>query len=145
MANKECLTMKTKVFCHYVVQGMSQTRAYMKAFDCENPKTAAPAACKILQRDLVREYIRDLEKVRFDNVADEIEVCKREAYKIMLDEKESTGNRLRALDIINKMNAVYSEANTGDQKDAKVSFDGMTPDELRKLIETQEAEQTGVS
>lgn len=145
MANKECLTMKTKVFCHYVAEGLSRTRAYMRAFDCDNPQTAAPAASRLMQRELVKQYLGELEKVRFESVSEEIELCKKEAYKIMLNDDESTANRLRALDIINKMNAVYSEANTGEKKESKVNFDGMTPDDLRKLIETQETEQPSVS
>lgn len=142
MANKESMSMKKKVFCHYVASGYNQTQAYLKAFDTDNPTTAAAAACKLMQSEMVRTYIHELEKVRFENVQEEIDVCKREAYKIMLDEKEATGNRLRALDIINKMNAVYSDANTGEQKETKVNFDGMTPDDLRKLINSQEQEES---
>lgn len=129
-----------KVFCHYVNNGESQAKAYEKAYDNHNPNSCNALASKLMKHPLVIEYLHELERVKFASTKDEYESSKAELWKIALDENESTGNRIRALDIINKMNAVYTDANTGGDQTTNINFGEMSADELKKLIVSQEQE-----
>lgn len=128
-----------KLFCHYVVEGMSQGEAYSKAFDNPNIVTCRPAAVKLMKDPAIQEYIHDLEKVRFESTKAETDAAKKELWKIALDYKESTGNRIRALDILNKMNCVYTDGNSNGDQTTNINFGEMKPDDLRKLIASGDA------
>lgn len=129
----------TKLFCHYVVGGMTQGDAYSKAFQNPNILTCRPAASKLMKREDVKQYIEELQKVVFESTQAETNAVKKELWKIAFDYKESTGNRIRALDILNKMNAVYSEVATGNDQTTNINFGEMKPEDLKKLIASGDA------
>lgn len=138
MPPRPMLKHQMKLFCHYINNGETQAKAYEKAYDNHNVNSCNVLACKLMKNPLVIEYLNELERVKFASAQDEYESVKSELWKLALDENESSGNRIRAMDIINKMNAVYTEANTGGDQTTNINFGEMSPDELRTLIVSQE-------
>lgn len=138
MPPRPILKHQMKMFCHYINNGETQAKAYEKAYDNHNVNSCNVLANKLMKNPLVIEYLNELERVKFASVQDEYQSVKSELWKISLDANEPSGNRIRAMDIINKMNAVYTEANTGSDQTTNINFGEMSPDELRELIVSQE-------
>ena len=106
---KDKLTAKQEKFIQNIIKGMSQRQAYKAAFKPENmsDKTIDEKACKLFNEDKIQtrydELLKELEK---EAVMTAIE--KRLLLKQMaLDKENSINDRLKALDIDNKMAGEY--------------------------------------
>lgn len=120
------LTTNQKVFCeNYITNGFNATQAYLIAFakSTKNEVTARTNANKLLKRDYIKEYIELLqEKVEEKSI---MNIQERQEYltRVMMGEETESfmdkdgyvvdvpprmADRLRAMDILNKMNGAYT-------------------------------------
>ena len=106
MGRKNGLTKKEKAFCEaYVLESLSATKAYQKAYDCEYT-TASAAGYKMLKKEHIREYIEALQKEAFAAAcisAEKVALKLSEiAFAAKDDEHYGAANQLKALDLLQK-------------------------------------------
>lgn len=116
------LTPKQEAFVQNIIQGMSQADAYRSAYSCksmsdnaiyreasllmDNPKVTQRLS--ELREELAKPSIMSAQK-RLEWLTD-----------IVRNEKESTGDRLKAVDIMNKMSGEYVTKVEGSMNIAKL-------------------------
>ena len=114
------LTPKQEKFCRCIVSGMSGKDSYLTAYNCNSDTTAYQESYVLLQRDDIKEYISTLKKPieqhAIDTAINEREK-KRQWLWHMVETAESDSDRLRAMDILNKMDSEYININRNIQDD----------------------------
>ena len=99
----------TKLFCQeYVKNGMNGTQAYMKAHPKCTEETARRNASKLLTKTDVQQYIKELQGKTEKKAIMSIEERMNWLTDI-INSKECVSNRLKALEILNKMDGVYTQ------------------------------------
>lgn len=107
------LTQKMKNFCHKYLECGNGTEAYLAAYDTDNEKTAAQEASRLLRRDDVTEYIKELTKPTVNRITNERE-RKRNIIWDRIElciEKGDEAAIARYMDILNKMDSEYVNIN----------------------------------
>ena len=103
------LTAKQERFVQNIVKGMTQREAYKDAYDAENMKdeTIDTEACLLFKDQKIskryQELIKELEKAAVMTALEKRLLLK----EMVLDKKNSMSDRLKALDIDNKMSGEY--------------------------------------
>lgn len=100
------LTNKEKRFCEeYVANGGNASRAYFAAYDT-TIENARKEYCKVFRKPQVKEYIRELQKVAFDNACITAERVALKlgdiAFADREDELYNVTAQLKALDLLQK-------------------------------------------
>ena len=100
------LTNKEKAFCEeYVLNGGNASRAYKKAYGC-CIEDARKRYCKTFRKPEIKEYIREMQKVAFDNAcitAERVALRLSDiAFATKGDEIYNTSSQLKALDLLQK-------------------------------------------
>ena len=106
---KDKLTAKQEKFITNIIKGMSQRQAYRAAFKPENmsDKSIDEKACKLFNEDKIQSRYQELLK-ELEDEAVMTALEKRKLLKTMaLDKDNSINDRLKALDIDNKMAGEY--------------------------------------
>lgn len=112
------LTAKQEKFCQCIIEGMSQADAYRNAYDTKRmtDKTIYEKASRLMSDDKVRARVQELR----DQVADESVMTARERLewltKIIKSNEETTADKLKASDQMNKMQGEYLTRIEGDIK-----------------------------
>jgi phage terminase small subunit len=104
------LTAKEESFCNDVASGMTLTDAYKDSYNAENmsDKTINEKASLLAKKDKVRTRIDELrEKASNKTIMNTIQRKEWLTNLIMQDEKASKTDKLKALDILNKMDGEY--------------------------------------
>lgn len=103
------LTAKQERFIQNIVKGMTQRQAYKDAYNAENMKdeTIDCEACLLFKDPKItaryQELIKELEKAAVMTALEKRLLLK----EMVLDKKNSMSDRLKALDIDNKMSGEY--------------------------------------
>lgn len=103
------LTAKQERFVQNIVKGMTQRQAYKDAYNAENMKdeTIDCEACLLFKDPKItaryQELIKELEKAAVMTALEKRLLLK----EMVLDKKNSMSDRLKALDIDNKMSGEY--------------------------------------
>ncbi len=103
---------KQAKFCVEIMRTGNATEAYKAAgYKPRNDAVAAAAASKLLRKDKVRERIEELRKeMDGEKIMDALE--RRELLSsIARDRQHSPQDRIRAVDIMNKMDCIYIQRN----------------------------------
>jgi phage terminase small subunit len=106
---KDKLTAKQEKFIQNIIKGMSQREAYKDAYNAENMKdeTIDTEACLLFNDQKIAKRYSDLIK-ELEKEAVMTAIEKRMLLKEMaLDKENSINDRLKALDIDNKMAGEY--------------------------------------
>lgn len=106
---KDKLTPKQEKFIQNIIKGMSQRQAYRDAFNPDNTsdKTVDEKACRLFNEDKIQARYSDLIK-ELETEAIMTALEKRKLLKeLALDKENSVNDRLKALDIDNKMAGEY--------------------------------------
>jgi phage terminase small subunit len=103
------LTTKQETFARKIVEGMSQADAYRSAYDTKSmtDKTVHEKASLLASQDKVRARITELrDKLATESV---MSAQKRLEWltEVIKDKNEKTENKLKAADIMNKMQGEY--------------------------------------
>lgn len=107
MARKDgTLTKKERDFCEeYVRNGGNASRAYYFAYDT-SIENARKEYCKVFRKPAVKEYIRNLQKVAFENACITAERVALKLSDIAFADKEdelyNVTAQLKALDLLQK-------------------------------------------
>lgn len=106
---KDKLTPKQEKFIQNIIKGMTQRQAYRDAFSPDNTsdKTVDEKACRLFNEDKIQARYQDLIK-ELETEAVMTALEKRKLLKeLALDKENSVNDRLKALDIDNKMAGEY--------------------------------------
>jgi hypothetical protein len=109
------LTAKEEKVVQFIFQGMSQTDAYMDVYKCKSNAVAEAAASRMLSKVIVKARLNELQgKVEAKTV---LSVTERKEKLTEIIEKAnlspvSTRDGIQAVDLLNKMDKVYSDAPT---------------------------------
>lgn len=124
-----------EAFAQGIAEGKTQKEAYMQAFpNCHSWKdrTIINRACDLARRDDVSERVQELQQQTTSDVIMSITARKEWLTRLVMDGQEATPNRLKALDILNKMDGAYVEQ-VNVNGTINNPFSGLTTEELRKL------------
>jgi len=111
------LNNKQKIFCReYVKNGNNATQAYMKAYKCSEA-VARRNASRLLTNVDIQNYIKELQdKAESKDIMTTIQKKEFLTNMIMKDVEANRTDKLKALDILNKMDGEYVtkiDANVG--------------------------------
>lgn len=104
------LTPKQEKFCQCVVSGMSYKDSYMSAYDCTSDTTAINEGSKLALREDIQKHIEALTKP-LHKAAQQQAISEREKKRAwlwnMINNAANDSDRIRAMDILNKMDSEY--------------------------------------
>ena len=127
------LNARQKSFCEFYVVSGNATEAAIKAGYKE--KYAGVNADKLLKNTNIQKYIEELqEKAKGNRIMTAIE--RREFLtKMILKEETKDTDRLKALDILNKMDGEYTQKlEVKGELKSEDPFKGLSTEELKKVI-----------
>lgn len=126
------LTPKQEVFARKIVEGMTQADAYRASFSCNRmtDKTVWEKASRLMADGKVKARVKELR----DKIADEsiMSAQKRLEWltKVIQNEDESTGDKLKAIDLMNKMQGEYIQKIAADvQTETTINIELVDDDE----------------
>ena len=100
------LTAKQKLYCQELVaNGHKQQAAYMSAYPDASPATANVESSKLMKRDTIKDYIKELQHDRFEalNISADRIACELAKMAFAdLDDTNTTASKARALDLLQK-------------------------------------------
>lgn len=133
MPTQNGLTEKQKSFCReYYKNGGNGTDAYLTAYNSNSPTSAAIEASRLLQRDDIQEYLAALNRPMERKAQSEREK-KRQWLWHMIESADSVSDRLRAMDILNKMDSEYININRNID-DTSMALEGVDTGTLKLLV-----------
>ena len=126
------LNARQKAFCEYYVASGNATDAAIKAGYSE--KYAGVNADKLLKNTNIQKYIEELqEKAKGNRIMTAIE--RREFLtKLILKEETKDTDKLKAVDILNKMDGEYTQKVEVNGNINSNPFSNLTTEELKKII-----------
>ena len=133
------LTPKQEKFCQCIVSGMSGKDSYMTAYNCNSDNTAYQESYVLLQREDIKEYIAALKKPIEKQVISERQKKRNFLWEVINDETQSMNDRLRATDLLNKMDSEYIQTNH-NINESKTNISGLDTDTLKQLISNKKEE-----
>lgn len=130
------LTEKQKAFCReYVRNAGNGTQAYLVAYDSKSESAASIESSKLLRRDDITEYIATLNKPIENRIQNEREKKRQFLWDMIENPAISDGDRLRAMDILNKMDAEYININRNIE-DKPADIINLDTETLQRLAQT---------
>ena len=121
-----------KAFCReYVKNGGNGTKAYLTAYNSNSEISAKVEANKLLYRDDVAEYIATLTRPTENKITSEREKKRRILWDFIQSNTVSDSDRLKAMDLLNKMDAEYVNINRNIEQKTDIST--LDADTLKKL------------
>jgi phage terminase small subunit len=127
------LTEKQKAFCReYFINGGNGTQAYLTAYDSNSEVSASVEASRLLARDDIREYLDSLNKPCEEKAQSERERKRAILWEFITDSNTPNADRLRAMDILNRMDAEYVNINRNID-DGKPDISNIDIDKLKQL------------
>ena len=132
------LTAKQDKFCHNIVSGMSGKDSYLNAYNTKcTDNTAYVESTKLLKRDDIQDRIKDLRKpieIKTQTTVISERQKKRDIlWSFINDETKDDSNRLRALDLLNKLDGEYVNI-TKDITEDKTNIEQLDNNTLLKLV-----------
>lgn len=133
------LTEKQKEFCReYVRNSGNGTQAYLHAYDSNSETAASIESSKLLKREEIIDYIATLNKP-IEEQAINTAITEREKKRTFLwnminNPATSDSDKLRAMDILNKMDSEYININKTIEDKPEISH--LDTDTLIKLVKT---------
>ena len=104
------LTPKQEKFCQCVVSGMSYKDSYMTAYDCKSDTTAINEGSKLALREDIQKRLDTL-TIPLQKAAQKQALTEREKKRAwlwnMIENATNDSDRIRAMDILNKMDSEY--------------------------------------
>jgi hypothetical protein len=127
---------KQEKFVQGLASGLSQRVAYRAAFPASKnwkDTTVDVKACELAKDNKILVRLKELQQLSTSKAIMTATQRKEWLTDLIKDEAEETKDRLKALDILNKMDGEYTEK---VELNGKVNnpFEGLTTEELKKLI-----------
>lgn len=126
-------------YCRELMNGASQRKAYRAAFpNSEKWKdsTVDARACELAKDSKILVRLQELQKEATSNAVKTATQRKKWLSEIMDDEYEDMNHRLKACDMLNKMDGSYTDK---VQINGNVNnpMAGLTTEDLKKLIDSE--------
>lgn len=126
------LTEKMKAFCRaYFSNNGNGTQAYLSAYDSESEVAASIESSKLLARDDIQEYLATLNKPLERKAISEREKKRDILWSFIQDTNKSDNDRLKAMDLLNKMDSEYININRNIEESSQL--EGLTIDQLKRI------------
>lgn len=126
------LTEKQKSFCREYIKNGNGTEAYLFAYNSKSETSAAVEANRLLKRDDITAYLNTLRKPLENQIHNEREKKRQWLWNMIEDPNVGESDRLRAMDILNKMDSEY--INITRNEDVKTDISKLDIDTLNKLV-----------
>lgn len=133
------LTPKQQKFCQCIVSGMSGKDSYMTAYNSDSNNAAYIESCALMKREDIKEYIEHLKKPIEKQVISERQKKRQWLWDIIENPSVNESDRLRAMDILNKMDSEYIQT-THNINDSNTNISGLDTDTLKQLISNKKEE-----
>ena len=132
------LTNKQETFCQNIIKGMSYKDAYITAYNSKgSEQNAYNEGSKLMLREDIQERIKALSKP-LEQAAQQQALTEREKKRAflwnMIENAANDSDKLRAMDILNKMDSEYININRNID-DKQNEFINLNTDELKQLIQ----------
>ena len=128
------LTEKQKNFCReYVRNNGNGTQAYLHAYNSKSESAASIESSKLLRRDDITQYISTLNKPMENRIQNEREKKRKWLWDMIDNPNVSESDRLRAMDILNKMDSDYVNINKNINED-KTEINNLDTNTLLRLV-----------
>lgn len=124
------LTAKQKLFCeNYVSNGYKLQKAYMDAYPDASPETANVEQWKLMKREPINAYIRELQHARFEALHISADKIAEELNRIAFYDKDaSNSDKMRALDLLQKQMGLQTQRVEADVKTTIIDINIEEPD-----------------
>lgn len=127
------LTEKQKAFCReYFSNGGNGTQAYLAAYDSNSEVAAANESSLLLKREDIQEYLATLNKPLEKKAQSEREKKRAILWEFITSPDVDDNNKLRAMDLLNKMDAEYINVNH-NITEQKTDISTIDLDKLKQL------------
>ena len=134
------LTEKMKRFAReYYKNGGNGTQAYLTAYDGSSTLAATQESIKLLKREDINEYLKTLAIPNENKAISERQKKRNFLWEVINDETQSMNDRLRATDLLNKMDSEYIQT-THNINESKTNISGLDTDTLKQLISNKKEE-----
>ena len=134
------LTEKMKRFAReYYKNGGNGTQAYLTAYDGSSTLAATQESIKLLKRDDINEYLKTLAIPNENKAISERQKKRQWLWDMIENPSISESDRLRAMDILNKMDSEYIQT-THSINESKTNISGLDTDTLKQLISNKKEE-----
>ena len=133
------LTIKQQNFCNGIVSGLSGVDAYKSAYNTKaNDTTIRTEVTRLLAKEEVQQYIETLTaplkaKAQTEALTDR-EKKRQFLWDVINNDSQDMNNRLRAVDLLNKMDAEYININKNID-DTASSLTALDTDTLKQLLQ----------
>ena len=119
------ITPKQQKFAECIVNGMSTKDAYFAAYNTKTTDNAAyTEGAKLLNNERVQEYIKTLQKPLIAKAASTA-ISEREKKRAwlwnMIENASNDSDRIRAMDILNKMDSEYINIQRIEKEETPIS------------------------
>ena len=127
------LTEKQKAFCReYFANGGNGTQAYLAAYDSKNEQVAANESSLLLKKEEIQDYLRTINKPLEEKAQSERERKRAILWGFITDPNTPNADRLRAMDILNRMDAEYVNINRNIEEN-KTDISTIDLEKLKQL------------
>ena len=130
------LTPKQEKFCQCIVSGMTGKDSYLAAYDSKSKTSAYSESYNLLQRDDIKAYIETLKKpieTSIQKTAISERQKKRKFLWNMIENATNDSDKLKAMDILNKMDSEYINHTVTEER--KTPIADLDTDTLKKLTQ----------
>ena len=118
------LTAKQKLFCeNYVSNGYKLQKAYMDAYPDASPETANVEQWKLMKREPIKAYIKELQHERFEALHMNADRIAKMLTDIATDPEASRAEQMKALELIQKQLGLQTQ-----KVDARVEVNNINID-----------------
>jgi phage terminase small subunit len=105
------MTDKQLKFCNEYLKDFNGSRAYKATYSCKTDETAYVNASRLLRNAKVAQYIEERKKKQQEKAIITQEMILLGLKDILQDEKECTGNKLKAMELAGKHLGMFKETN----------------------------------
>lgn len=134
------LTEKMKRFAReYYKNGGNGTQAYLTAYDGSSTLAATQESIKLLKREDINEYLKALSIPNENKAISERQKKRQWLWDMIENPSASESDKLRAMDILNKMDSEYIQTNH-NINESKTNISGLDTDTLKQLISNKKEE-----
>ena len=133
------LTQKQETFCNALVSGMTVKDAYYHAYDTKcTEQVAYNEGSKLLKNERIQarltELRKPLESHAMTTALSDREKKRQFLWDVIQNESQDMNNRLRAVDLLNKMDSEYININKNID-DTASSLTALDTDTLKQLLQ----------
>ena len=130
------LTEKMKHFCReYYTNGGNATKAYLAAYNTTNETIARMEGYVLMKRPDINEYLKELNLPNENKAISEREKKREILWSFINDTAKSDNDRLKAMDLLNKMDSEYVNINRNIEEN-KTDISNLDMATLAKIAKT---------